>query len=228
MGRPAARRVTLTMLQAAATIVASYLIGTVPIAYLTGRAAAGVDVRELGSGNIGASNIWHSVSKTLVVPVGLAQIAQGLAAVLLAKAAGLGAGGQAASGIAVLIANDWNPWLRFAGGRGIGQTIGVVLALAPWALAAFIVVSLTGVALRAIPQFVALALVATPAAAALAGEPFAVVAGCTAIAALALVKRLLANGAPDASCPRPEVWFIRLLCDRDVRDRDAWVRRGVA
>jgi acyl phosphate:glycerol-3-phosphate acyltransferase len=216
------------MLEAAAVIAASYLIGSIPVAYLTGRAVAGVDVRGVGSGNVGASNIWQSVSKTLTVPVGLAQIAQGLAAVLLAKAVGLDSGAQATCGIAVLVANDWNPWLRFAGGRGIGQSIGVLLALAPWALAVFIVVALAGVVVRAIPQFVALALVATPFAAAIAGGSAAVVAGCAALAGIALIKRLLANGAPDASCPRPEVWLIRLLWDRDVRDREAWVRRGVA
>ncbi len=215
------------MLEAASTIGAAYLLGSVPIAYLAGRAVAGVDVRELGSGNVGASNIWQSVSKTLVVPVGLAQIAQGLGAVLLAKAVGLGPGGQAAAGIAALVANDWNPWLRLTGGRGVGQSIGVLLALAPWALVAFIVVSLAGVAVRAIPQAVALALIAAPIAAAIAGAPPPVVAGCAALSTIALVKRLLANGPPDATCPRPSVWLIRLLCDRDMRDRDAWVRRGV-
>ena len=215
------------MLAAAATIVAAYLIGSVPIPYLAGRITKGVDIRELGSGNVGATNVWQSVSKALVVPVGLAQIAQGLAAVLIARATGQGDGVQVAAGVAVLIANDWNPWLRFAGGRGVGQTIGVVLLLAPWAVGAFIVVSLVGVAIKAIPQFVALALIATPLAAAIAGQPAAVIAGCAALAAIALVKRMLANGAPDASCARPGVWLIRLIYDRDIRDRDAWVRRGL-
>jgi glycerol-3-phosphate acyltransferase PlsY len=215
------------MLAAAVTIIAAYLIGSVPVPYLTGRLTKGVDIRELGSGNVGASNIWQSVSKALVVPVGLAQIAQGLAGVLIARAAGQGDGVQAAAGIAVLVANDWNPWLRFAGGRGVGQTIGVLLALAPWALGAFIVVSLAGVAIKAIPQFVALALIATPFAAAIAGQPPAVIAGCAALAAIAMLKRMLANGAPDASCARPGVWLVRLVYDRDLRDREAWVRRGL-
>lgn len=215
------------MLAAAATIAASYLIGSIPVAYLAGRLTKGVDIRQLGSGNTGASNVWQSVSKALVVPVGLAQIAQGLAAVLVARAAGQGDGVQAAAGVAAIIANDWNPWLRFAGGRGVGQTIGMLLALAPWALAAFVAVSLAGVALRAIPQLIALALIATPIAAAIAGQPGAAVA-CAALAAIAMAKRVLANGAPEPDCARPEVWLIRLVYDRDIRDRDAWVRRGLA
>lgn len=215
------------MLLAGATIAASYLIGSVPIPYLTGRLTKGIDVRQVGSGNVGASNVWQSVSKALVVPVGVAQIAQGLAAVLIAKAVGQGDGGQAAAGIAVLIANDWNPWLRFAGGRGVGQTIGVLLALAPWALAAFVVVSLLGVAMKAIPQFVGLALLATPIAAAIAGQPAPIVGGCAVLAVIAMLKRVLANGVPDASCRRPGVWLIRLVYDRDLRDREAWIRRGL-
>jgi hypothetical protein len=103
----------------------------------------------------------------------------------------------------------------------------VLLALAPWALVAFIAVALAGVALRSIPQLVAAALFAAPVAAAIANEPSAIVAGCAALAAIAIAKRLLANGSPDAHCPRPEVWVLRTLYDRDIREREAWVRRGL-
>jgi len=215
------------MLVSLAAIALAYVLGSVPVAYLTGHATRGIDLREHGSGNAGASNIWQSVSKWLVVPVGLAQIGQGLAAVLIARALDRGDGVQAACGIAAVLANDWNPWLRFTGGRGIGATIGVLLALSPVALAVFIVISVAGVTVKAVPQGVALALVATPVAAFVAGQSGALVACCAALAVIALVKRVLANGAPDASSPRPRVWLYRLLLDRDIRDRDAWIRRGV-
>jgi glycerol-3-phosphate acyltransferase PlsY len=216
------------MLIAGLVIAASYIIGSIPVAYLAGRIVRGVDIRHVGSGNTGASNVWQSVSKPLVVPVGVAQIGQGLAAVLLAKAAGQGEGVQAACGVAVIVASDWNPWLRFAGGRGVGQTVGVLLALAPWALATFIVIALAGVAMRSIPQFVAIALIATPVAAAIAGASPPVIAGCAVLAATAMLKRVVANGAPAQDCARPGVWVIRIVYDRDIRDRDAWVRRGLA
>jgi glycerol-3-phosphate acyltransferase PlsY len=215
------------MVQAVLVIAVAYVIGSVPVAYLTGRITRGIDIRQVGSGNTGASNVWQSVSKPLVIPVGLAQIGQGLAAVLIAKAGGQGEGVQALAGIAAVIASDWNPWLRFAGGRGVGQTIGVLLALAPFALAAFIVIALAGVALRAIPQFVALALIATPFAAAAAGGSRAAVAGCATITIIAMLKRVVANGVPAAQYERPSVWLTRLVYDRDVRDRAAWVRRGL-
>ena len=70
---------------ALAIIAASYVLGTIPVAWLTGRLAKSVDLRDYGSGNTGASNVWQSVSRALVVPVGLLQIAQGAAGVLLAR-----------------------------------------------------------------------------------------------------------------------------------------------
>jgi glycerol-3-phosphate acyltransferase PlsY len=214
------------MLLDAALIAFAYAVGSIPVAYLVARAGAGIDLRQHGSGNAGASNVYQSVSKRLVVPVGLAQIAQGLAPLLLARAADAGDGVLALCGIAAVAANNWNPWLRLNGGRGIGTTIGVLLALSPGALAVFIVVALGGVALRAIPQGVLLALVAAPAGAIVMEQSGAVVAACAALAALAAAKRLTANGPPDASCERPAVYLHRLLYDRDIRDRDAWVRRS--
>jgi glycerol-3-phosphate acyltransferase PlsY len=168
------------------------------------------------------------VSKTLVVPVGLAQIAQGLLPVLIAKAADQSDGVQVAAGIAAIVAHDWNPWLRFSGGRGVGQSIGVLLALSPAALIVFIAVALAGVALRAIPQCVALGLVLAPLGAAVRGETATIVAGCALIAAVALAKRVVANGPPDTAMAAEGVWVSRLLYDRDIRDREAWVRRRPA
>jgi glycerol-3-phosphate acyltransferase PlsY len=213
------------MLESIAVLAAAYAIGSIPIAWLAGRAAKGVDIRNVGSGNTGASNVFQSVSRSLVVPVGVAQIAQGTAAVLLARAFGQSDAVQASAGVAAVAANDWNPWLGFTGGRGVGQAIGVMLVLSPVALASFILVALIGVAIKTIPQFVALALVLAPLAAVIAGDSAAATSGCAALAVLILLKRLLANAAPAASAPRPHVWIYRLLYDRDIRDRGAWVRR---
>ena len=57
------------MLDALIAIPVSYGIGSIPVAYLAGRWAGGIDIREHGSGNVGASNVWQTVSKGLVVPV---------------------------------------------------------------------------------------------------------------------------------------------------------------
>lgn len=215
------------MLRAAAVVGAAYALGSVPVSYLVARRTRGIDIRRVGSGNVGASNVYQTVSRALVVPVGLTQVAQGAAGPLLARAAGFGAGEQAAAGVAAVVANDWNPWLRFAGGRGVGQAIGVMAATSPAALAAFIAGSLAGVAMRAIPQGVALGLLAAPLASAVAGDERQTSLGLAAIAATVMTKRLLGNGAPDPIAHGERVWWNRLLYDRDIRDREAWVRRGL-
>jgi len=208
-----------------AAILAAYAIGSLPVAWLAAR-VAGVDLRHRGSGNPGASNVIQSVSPVLGVAVGIAQIAQGLLAVLLARAIDLSPGAQVAAGSAAVIANDWNPWLRFTGGRGIGVTLGVLLGVSWVALAAFVLVAVFGRLRRAAPQGVALALVAAPLGAGIAGDARATVIGVALISVIAFVKRLTANEAPSPSAPRPDVWINRLWYDRDIRDREAWLRRG--
>ncbi len=101
-----------------------------------------------------------------MVPVGLAQIAQGLAGPLLARAAGQTSGVQVAAGVAAIAAHDWNPWLRFQGGRGVGPAIGFLLAMAPRnGLPAFVAVAVAGVPFKASAQSIGAGLVAAPVAA---------------------------------------------------------------
>ena len=205
-------------------VLAGYAIGSVPVPWLAAR-AAGVDLRERGSGNTGASNVIENVSRPLGVVVGLAQIAQGLLPVLLARAVTGNEWVWMAAGTAAVVVNDWNPWLGFTGGRGIGLTIGVLLGTSWAALAAFVLVAVAGRALRAAPQGVALGLLAAPVASLAVGDPPAIVTGVAALAAVAFAKRLGANGPPDPQSARPEVWVNRLVYDRDIRDREAWLRR---
>ena len=214
------------MLTTAAVIAASYAIGSVPVAWLVARLHGGVDLRTVGSGNTGASNLFQTVSKKLVVPVGMAQVGQGLAGILIAQAAGETATVQVACGIAAIAAYNWSPWLRLQGGRGVGPAIGYLLALTTFnALPIFIAIGLLGVPAGASPLSVAAALLATPVAAYAGGEPRAVVAGCGIVAAMVLAKRVLGNEPPEAGASRPAVYVTRLLYDRDIRDREAWVRR---
>lgn len=215
------------MLDAILIVLASYLIGSVPVAYLTGRILRGIDIRQYGSRNTGASNIWQTVSKVAVVPVGLTEIGQGLLGIVIAKLAGQSLAIQVLAGLAALGGHNWSPFLGFTGGRGIAHAIGFMLVLSWPALGAFIGLSLFGVAIRAVPQFVGLAIVAAPFAALATGQSPEIVAGAGGMAALIIAKRLLTNQpSPPAGIDVRAVLFNRLLYDRDTREREAWVQSG--
>ncbi len=211
------------MLSSVLIVLASYVIGGVPVAYLVGRLLRGVDLRRSGSGNVGASNIWQSVSKASVVPVGLAEIGQGLLGIVIAKLAGESLGVQVVAGLAAVAGHNWSPFLRFSGGRGIAHAIGFMLVLSWPALGAFAGLSLLGVALRAVPQLVGLGIGVAPLAALVGGQSTEIVAGTAGVALLVIAKRLLTN-QPTLPADAPAVLLNRLLYDRDTRERDEWVR----
>ncbi|OGO50756.1 MAG: hypothetical protein A2148_03420 [Chloroflexi bacterium RBG_16_68_14] len=215
------------MLTPVLIVLGSYFIGGVPVAYLTGWLLRGVDIRRYGSGNVGASNVWQSISRAAVVPVGLAEIGQGLLGIVIAKAVDQGLAVQVLAGLAALAGHNWSPFLRLTGGRGVGHAIGFLLILSWPGLGAFVGLSLLGVALRAIPQFVGLGIAVAPLAALAKGQSLEIVAGSAGMAALIIAKRLLGNrlALPPGADPR-RVLLNRLLYDRDTHEREAWVRRG--
>jgi len=214
------------MLGPTLVVLAAYLIGAIPVAYVFGRAIKGIDLREYGSANVGASNVYQSVARWAVVPVGLLEIAQGMAGIMLAKLLGQDLGLQVAAGLAAIMGQTWSVFLGFSGGRGIGPSIGFMLGLAPPVLAAFIVISLLGWPLRNFPLTVGVAIALAPLASLITDGAGPVAAGCLGMALIVFAKRLVTNriGLP-ADQDWRDVFLNRLLFDRDLRDRDEWVRR---
>ncbi len=209
-------------------IVASYLIGSIPVAYLAGRILKGIDIRQYGSANVGASNVYQSVARWAVVPVGLAQIGLPMAGIGLAKGLDQPLGVQVLAGLAALLGAVGPVFLRFSGGRGVGASIGFMLMLTPLTLAVFTIVSLAGVALRSVPLAVGLGIAVAPLSSLVVDGPGEIAAGCLAMAVIVFAKRLLTNrGALPEGAAWRQVMLNRLLFDRDVRDRDEWVRRGL-
>jgi glycerol-3-phosphate acyltransferase PlsY len=215
------------MLIAVLVVLAGYLIGGISAAYIAGRLLRGVDIREVGSKNVGASNVWQTVSRAAVVPVGLLDIAQTMLCIGIAKWTGQPLAIQVLAGLAALVGHNWSPYLGLTGGRGIGPAIGFMLVLSWPGLGVFSGLALVGVALRAVPQCVGLGIAVAPLAALGAGQSPQIVAGLVAVAALVLTKRLLSNhpGIPEGAEPRT-VLVNRLLYDRDTRERDSWVHGG--
>jgi glycerol-3-phosphate acyltransferase PlsY len=109
----------------------AFFLGAVPWAYIVSRAAAGVDIRTVGDGGVGARNTFNQVGHSAGMVVGVLDFAKGAAAVLLARQLGLDEVWVLVVGMAVIAGHDWTPFLRFQGGQGFAPTGGVLLAVMP-------------------------------------------------------------------------------------------------
>ena len=109
---------------------ASYLIGAIPIGLLAGL-AKGVDVRTVGSGNIGATNVMRAVGVRIGVGVFIADVLKGACGVLACAAVGVEGWMLGMGGMLTVIGHCFSPYLAFKGGKGVAATLGVLLALHP-------------------------------------------------------------------------------------------------
>ena len=106
----------------------AYLCGSIPFGLLIAKAATGKDVRTVGSGNIGATNVARAAGKGAAIATMLLDALKGLAPVLLAPAPY-----RPEVAVAAVVGHCFPIWLRFRGGKGVATGFGVSLALAPWA-----------------------------------------------------------------------------------------------
>jgi acyl phosphate:glycerol-3-phosphate acyltransferase len=111
----------------AAAIIA-YLLGSIPFGLVLTRLAGYGDIRAIGSGNIGATNVLRTGSKMLALLTMVLDCAKGAVAVLLG--AQFGPDMAVISGAAVFLGHLFPPWLRFKGGKGVATAGGVLLAIA--------------------------------------------------------------------------------------------------
>jgi glycerol-3-phosphate acyltransferase PlsY len=124
------------MLAAALGILASYLMGAIPTSYLVSRAFANIDLRQHGSGNLGATNLYRVLGWKYAVPVALFDIAKGTIPVLVFAPQVSGSELYAlACGVAAIIGHVFSVFVRFKGGKGVATAAGVMLGLTPLALA---------------------------------------------------------------------------------------------
>lgn len=109
-------------------LVGAYLLGSVPFGLLLTRLFGAGDLRAIGSGNIGATNVLRTGRKGLAAATLLLDLAKGAAAVLIARA--WFPGTEALAAFAAVIGHCFPVWLRFNGGKGVATTMGVALGLA--------------------------------------------------------------------------------------------------
>ena len=143
--------------------VASYLLGSIPTGYVAGR-LRGIDIRKVGSGNIGATNVLRILGRRAGITVLLLDALKGFAAcrwIPLIVAASPSEDLRIVAGLAAILGHNYTCWLRFKGGKGIATSAGVLLGWLPWGfamvLAVWLVVFLTS-------RYVSLASIAAAAA----------------------------------------------------------------
>lgn len=123
-------------------LLAAYLIGGIPFSYLAGRMAKGVDLRTVGSGNLGATNAVRELGWGWGLGVLVLDIAKGWVAVALVQAWSGGEWLPVLAGLAAIIGHSFTPYLGLRGGKGVATSAGVFLRLAPAATGLALVVFL--------------------------------------------------------------------------------------
>lgn len=113
---------------AAILILTGYLIGAIPFGYLAGK-LRGIDIRDHGSGNIGATNVLRTLGKPIGISVLLLDVLKGLVPVLLAKHYSDNSLIHIATAFATIMGHNYTFWLHFKGGKGIATSAGALLPL---------------------------------------------------------------------------------------------------
>ena len=123
------------MLLNVTAILIGYLLGSIPSAYIAARLSRGIDIREVGVGNMGAANTFREVGRRKGIIVWAADVAKGAAAIFVALALGVSEPWVMGAGFAALLGHSFPVYIGFKGGKGASTTMGVFLVLAPEAMA---------------------------------------------------------------------------------------------
>jgi acyl phosphate:glycerol-3-phosphate acyltransferase len=117
-------------------LLAAYLLGATPTSYIAGRLGRGLDLREHGSKNLGATNVYRVLGWRYAIPVAVVDIAKGAVPVTLFAAWAHGpAWMPVALGVAAVLGHMYSPYVAFRGGKGVATAGGMFIALAPLAVA---------------------------------------------------------------------------------------------
>ena len=116
-------------------ILIGYLLGSIPSAYILAKRKRSVDIRDIGSRNMGAANTFREIGAREGVAVWATDVAKGAAPILVAQALGVPQPWVLATGFAALLGHNFPVYIGFRGGKGAATTMGILLVLAPEAMA---------------------------------------------------------------------------------------------
>ncbi len=117
------------MLEFAAVILLSYLLGAIPFGLIATKLTGGIDVREYGSGRTGAANVLRTGGKKAGLITVIGDLAKGAAAVLLASFFLSTPAAEVAAALAAIVGHNWSIYIKFQGGRGVTTFLGGLLAI---------------------------------------------------------------------------------------------------
>ena len=121
-------------------VIIGYLLGSIPTAYIVSRVRGGIDIRTIGSGNMGGANVMREIGTREGVFVGLFDIAKGAGAILIAQGLNISELWIFGTGFAAVVGHSFPVFAGFRGGRGSATIIGIFLVLAPMATLVTLVV----------------------------------------------------------------------------------------
>jgi glycerol-3-phosphate acyltransferase PlsY len=212
--------------------IGAYLLGSVPFAFLLAKWFYGIDIRQHGTGKVGAANVLRVASKWLAVPVAIFDIGKGALMVWAAQLLGMEAAVQVTVGLITIVGHNWPVFLRFRGGRGIFTSLGVITMLSPWLGLIILVIPYLFAPIRQVAFGVFLALLSLPFFSWFLSQPLniderlPVTLGFVVLSLMAFLKRLATPRTElSQSVPLAELLFNRLLFDRDIRDAKVWTQR---
>jgi glycerol-3-phosphate acyltransferase PlsY len=122
------------------SIIIGYLLGSIPTACIVSRLRKGIDIRDIGSGNMGAANVMREIGAPEGIFVGLIDIAKGAGAILIAQTLNLSQLWVFGAGFTALVGHNFPVFAGFRGGRGSATVMGIFLVLAPKAMLVTLVV----------------------------------------------------------------------------------------
>jgi len=114
-----------------AALVIGYLLGSIPFAYIIARLKKGIDIRQKGSGNIGALAVWREVNPGFGIISLASDVGKGVLTVYVARWLGLDLPWICVAGFAAVAGHNWPVFLNFRGGKGAATIMGVLLAFMP-------------------------------------------------------------------------------------------------
>ncbi len=217
-----------------AVVLIAYIIGSIPTSYIAGRFFHGIDIRSYGSGNVGSSNIMQISGKKMGLAVGVFDsFAKGTATIILIRYLYPDPWMMFVVGVALVVGHNWSIFLKFTGGRGVATTIGVVFGLFMWKEILLLTVVMGGmgkVLSKDMSAWTLCAMILLPILALIFNQPPEYIYLCIAMSIVMLLKRLTGN-FEKIDKNNSSIFVVlccRIIWDRDIRDRKAWMRRKLS